>query len=373
MTRGVPKKPAREEVDKHNVTHLPFRGWCETCVAGRGIDSAHRGRDPHEVAEEQRTPQVSFDWAFLRDSTGSSLLNVLVGVDKRTRVNITIIAADRTAANDATVTEIVSNLRQLGHYGTLIIKTDGEPSLVELMTRVAAKREAGTILQRSPPYDSQANGLVERAVRSVEELTPVTKLDVERRLGVQISVQDPAFAWLLRHATHLLNWFQVGYDGRTPHHRLHGRPYKGELVPLFSAVLFRHQTDIHGGLMQERWRSGTWLGKSVATGEHVLGPLMGRGRSEADRSDCGMREYGRKHCRESPIHPQRLARDTGRDSECEIYPLKCPTRQDKGCGGGKSLASCFTSTGQPQVVPSAMTGPRTGGPTRGIPQCAEPG
>ena len=88
--------------------------------------------------------------AFLRDSTGSSLLNVLVGVDKRTSVKITIIAADRIAANDATVTEIVSNLRQLGHYGTLIIKTDGEPSLVELMTRVAAKREAEQFYREVP-------------------------------------------------------------------------------------------------------------------------------------------------------------------------------------------------------------------------------
>ena len=110
--------------------------------------------------------------------------------------------------NDATVTGTVANLRQLGHYGDLVLKTDGEPSLVELMTRVAEKRAAGTILQRSPPYDSQANGLVERAVRSVEEMCRVTKIDLEQRIGTQASVSDQIFAWILRHAIFLLNRFR---------------------------------------------------------------------------------------------------------------------------------------------------------------------
>ena len=36
-----PIKPSREEVETHNLTHLPYRNWCRHCVRGRGKESAH--------------------------------------------------------------------------------------------------------------------------------------------------------------------------------------------------------------------------------------------------------------------------------------------------------------------------------------------
>ena len=254
----------------------------------------------------------------MRDRTGGDTINVLVGVDKQTSLKMVVVAKDRTAGNEATVAEVIGGLRQMGHYGTLIIKTDGEPSLVELMTRVATKREAGTVLQRSPPHDSQANGLVERAVRSVEEQTRTIKLDVDRRLNMNVSVTDVIFEWILRHSVALLNWFQVGFDGRTAHHRLHGRPYRGELVPMCTGVLFRHQHEVHGGLMRERWSAGMWVGKSMATGEHQIWPLDGsrivnsrsiRLRDEDTRAETvrglteGPRDHRARHGPRQPVQP----------------------------------------------------------------------
>ena len=74
-----------------------------------------------------------------------------------------IVDRSHTAGNENIVPEVIHGLRAMGHYGNLIVKADGEPSLVELMTRLAKKRGGGTISQRSPPHDSQADGLVERA------------------------------------------------------------------------------------------------------------------------------------------------------------------------------------------------------------------
>ena len=34
--------PSQEEVDKHNLTHLPFRNWCPRCMKGRGKKAPHR-------------------------------------------------------------------------------------------------------------------------------------------------------------------------------------------------------------------------------------------------------------------------------------------------------------------------------------------
>ena len=36
-----PVKPSQEEVDRHVVTHLPYRSWCPICVAARGKEDAH--------------------------------------------------------------------------------------------------------------------------------------------------------------------------------------------------------------------------------------------------------------------------------------------------------------------------------------------
>ena len=33
--------PSQEEVDKHNLTHLPFRNWCPHNMKGRGKEAPH--------------------------------------------------------------------------------------------------------------------------------------------------------------------------------------------------------------------------------------------------------------------------------------------------------------------------------------------
>ena len=46
---GKPKtagyKPSPAEVEEHNLTHLPFRNWCEACVRGKAKDEPHRQGD----------------------------------------------------------------------------------------------------------------------------------------------------------------------------------------------------------------------------------------------------------------------------------------------------------------------------------------
>ena len=31
-----PKLPTKKDVDEHNLTHLPYRNWCQYCVEGKG-------------------------------------------------------------------------------------------------------------------------------------------------------------------------------------------------------------------------------------------------------------------------------------------------------------------------------------------------
>ena len=53
-----PGKPTAQEVAEHEITHLPHRSWCPSCVAGRARDRPHvrsRGRDEHSI------PTIVFD------------------------------------------------------------------------------------------------------------------------------------------------------------------------------------------------------------------------------------------------------------------------------------------------------------------------
>ena len=139
------------------------------------------------------------------------LVNVLVGIDNKISRKFAIVAANRLSDNRETVEQILTALRRMGHFGDLELHTDGEPSLIQLMQTVAARRSAQTFVRRSPPYDSQANGRVERCVRSIEESARALKLDLEGRIGMRISVHDNVFPWLLRHSTMILNWRQPGF------------------------------------------------------------------------------------------------------------------------------------------------------------------
>ena len=270
------KKPGKVEVQHHEITHLPFRQWCDACVAGRGVARPHRRSDPVD-ADESLVSRVVFDWAFMKDREGGQLINVLIGIDHRTSCKVSMVTDNRLGNNEETILSVLNCLKLLGHHGQVEIRTDGEPALVELMRKVAERRSAPTFLRRTPPYDSQSNGRVERTVRSLEEITRVLKIDLEKRINERISVESVIFQWLLRHGTMLLNIRQPGADGRTSYERMYGRPYRGELLRFGSPVQLKLDNAPDGGLMQTRWTRGLWLGKSHGNDEHLIWGLDGTG------------------------------------------------------------------------------------------------
>ena len=74
------KKPSRKEVAEHQVTHLPYRGWCDTCVAAGAVAGQHRARDPSDHDALNQSGMIAFDWCYLRNGPGEPSINVVVGV-----------------------------------------------------------------------------------------------------------------------------------------------------------------------------------------------------------------------------------------------------------------------------------------------------
>eukprot|EP00971_Amphidinium_carterae_P348128 6490336-Amphidinium_carterae.1 len=60
----VPIAPSDEERRYHNLTHYPYKEWCEHCVRGRGCEDRHHTQ---READQQGTPVVQLDYSFLTD------------------------------------------------------------------------------------------------------------------------------------------------------------------------------------------------------------------------------------------------------------------------------------------------------------------
>ena len=54
-----PGVPTADEVAEHDVDHLPYRTWCESCVTGRGTGEQHRKGPVGSV------PVIAFDYLLV--------------------------------------------------------------------------------------------------------------------------------------------------------------------------------------------------------------------------------------------------------------------------------------------------------------------
>jgi hypothetical protein len=63
IVRRVENRPGQEEVDEHNVSHVPFRSWCKHCVKGKAVNRGHS----RSVAVSE-VPVISIDYAFVNEN-----------------------------------------------------------------------------------------------------------------------------------------------------------------------------------------------------------------------------------------------------------------------------------------------------------------
>ena len=120
-----PKKPNKEEIAEHEMTHLPYRNWCKHCVRGRGKEMAHRKtEDKPDMAE------VHIDFAFMgeEDKPGETI-PILVAKERSTRMCMTA-ATPRKTTGDYIAKRLMAFLKEVGcAVGDMTIKAGQEPAL----------------------------------------------------------------------------------------------------------------------------------------------------------------------------------------------------------------------------------------------------
>ena len=292
--KGVtaPSPPSRQERLEHELTHLPFRSWCEFCVKGKCKADQHRSTG--QLAEST-VPVVSFDYAFMGDKNtegqseevldedskdeamDNEVMKLLVGRDARSRV-CCAIPVPQKGLNPAewSVREGLTFLKFLG-YTSVVLKSDQEAALRVVMDKMRTHRgdQTQTMSELSPVGDSKSNGLVERTIQTIEGQIRTLRCAFEARVNRKLTPGGALFSWLVIHAANLINLYEVGKDGKTPYQRLRGRKLHPDLIEFGECVHYLPLNHLDLGKAEPRWKDGVFLGIRIDSGEKLIGTPEG--------------------------------------------------------------------------------------------------
>ena len=162
----VHRQPGARERATHIISHIPFQPWCHVCVKARAPNAHHRrGAGDHE----QSVPEVHADYCFLR-TPASEHVKVLVLIDRQSGYIMAHVVTHKGLQDETIAARILSDLNRIGRRGKLVLRSDQEPSVVQVLEEVARirSRDSETIVEQSPAAESQSNGRIERAIRKFE-------------------------------------------------------------------------------------------------------------------------------------------------------------------------------------------------------------
>jgi hypothetical protein len=241
-----PTEPSPQEVAEHQLTHLPFRNWCRHCCRGRGVEISHKKSE----GSEKRLPELHFDFCFLGDEKGAKpevgeTLPVLVVRELHSKM---VLSAGVPSKSTGTFVarRCVSFLREIGCEACdVIVKSDNEPAITSIIAEVGRMRAATGggrwIVENSPVGSSASNGVVERAIRSVQQQARVMKDALEHKAKVIVGARHPLMPWIVEYAGHLLNRFEVSQDGKTAYERLKGKSARTLGIEFGESVLWKRR------------------------------------------------------------------------------------------------------------------------------------
>ena len=286
-SRGVPRPraPTVEARRLHDLTHCPYRSWCSHCVRGQAAEYPHR--TVVGEAAESDVPRVIMDYCYFKEGVRQTVNEHTESEVAATSLTALVLKEtlcdsvwayalrSKSVAEDPWIADqIVDDLNTVGMAkDRIIVKSDQEPSIVDLQTEIAKRRsDMGTSLENSKVGDSNSNGKVERAIRDVGNMVRTLKSALSHDIGAPVTLDMAVVPWMVRHASYIITRCRVRGCGLTSLQMMKGRKSLTELVPFGEAIMFKiPKTAQKVGSFEERWESGIWLGATIRDGMTLVG------------------------------------------------------------------------------------------------------
>ena len=140
-----PKEPGAVERASQELTHMPYRSWCFSCVSGRKADDAHRKSDGYTGP-----PRVECDFMFL--SSRVHLVNPRLTIFNMMDRESQSMAAALTvkAASETLVRFFLDMLDAWGRSDVKVVLRSDEVTLTLILREVQARRQQRILVERSP-------------------------------------------------------------------------------------------------------------------------------------------------------------------------------------------------------------------------------
>ena len=205
----VPKEPTAQERAERELTHLPFRSWCKTCVMSKS-------RQDHSKKVRLKQPVLQCDYSFFSDPKVEGSITILNVRDVMSGLALACVVPNKGRSVYAEG-ELRRFILETGRtFG--VLQADPEPSLVALAETVTSEL-GGLALRKSPTEWKQAQGAVGNSQQLLYAQVRTLRQDLSDRYGTLVPITSPVFTWLVKHAQFLLNNFAIRSDGLTPFER----------------------------------------------------------------------------------------------------------------------------------------------------------
>lgn len=315
-----PKSMSAAAKTIHDLTHLPYDPGCEICVYTRRPNTHHRS-----VKSDRTIPLLVGDYCFPKHSGDMESITTLV-----IRVypyKLFFVCVVPVKGRDPRIVQRLERFIKECGLVHFTFRSDREPSIVAMLEEACAlagrrgTHESGTpteptvpaptvshddlvnvdgTLDLEPrcddepntpksadmpsshtaapemthPGESQSNGLAERSVGMWEDQFRTLKHALEVRLKHRVPLSHPVITWLVEHTAWVLNKFHLDGDGRTAYGRLHGREGHERVCEFGERIMWFVPKKMRAK-MDQRWRYGIFLGRSLSSDQNYVGLSSG--------------------------------------------------------------------------------------------------
>ena len=258
----LPRCPSEEERVEHEMAHLPFRPWCEFCVACKSKSDSQKAVS-EEPSGRRSHPSMQMDFCFGKSQPKDPLTTVLVVVDTWTKMVLAVPLESKGSAIKQTAGQIVRFSLAIGYHENVEFIGDSEPTMKALLEMVKAIRQGmgyGTLVTYGKPYSKGRTAQVERWIQTLRRQASTLLHYAEQRCLVKLEAKHPLVAWSYLHAAWLLNRYHQSSGQATAFEAAYGRKYNGKITSFgeFVQVYHRPLNCKQGPI----WVPGIWVGKS---------------------------------------------------------------------------------------------------------------